>query len=439
MKMHLLSRGVLVVAALIVVLPLTTHAQPARQGAADAQPARQVEAQARQAGGDGAPQAPSSAQSYLRENYTKYEYRIPMRDGVRLFTAVYIPKDDDKPYPILLTRTPYTVKPYGEDVYPNPGGAMSHYAKEKFIFALQDVRGKNGSEGTFVHMRPILDKKTTAKDIDESTDAYDTIDWLVKHVPNNNNRVGIMGISYPGFYSACATIDSHPALKCASPQAPITDWFIGDDVHHNGAFYLPHNFGFFATFGQKLDDPLRETAKRFDYKTPDGYEFYLNMGPVSNADKLYFKGKIEFWNDALAHPNYDEFWQSRNLRPHLKNVHCAVMTVGGWYDAEDLFGTLEVYKNTERQNPGSYNILVMGPWYHGQRSSPDDYHLGSVDFNAKTAHDYRDKIELPFLKHFLKDEEKSDKDAKDTAAEKGRKKEEFKLAEANVFETGTNQ
>src|SRR5262245_25112510 len=436
MKMHLLSRGVLVVAALIVVLPLTTHAQPARQGAADAQPARQVEAQARQAGGDGAPQAPSSAQSYLRENYTKYEYRIPMRDGVRLFTAVYIPKDDDKPYPILLTRTPYTVKPYGEDVYPNPGGAMSHYAKEKFIFALQDVRGKNGSEGTFVHMRPILDKKSTPKDIDESTDAYDTIDWLVKHVPNNNGRVGIMGISYPGFYSACAMIDSHPALKCASPQAPISDWFIGDDFHHNSAFYLPHNFGFFATFGQKLDDPLRETAKRFDYKTPDGYEFYLNMGPIANTDKVYFKGKIEFWNDAFAHPNYDEFWQSRNLRPHLKNVRCAVMTVGGWYDAEDLFGSLAVYKETERLNPGAYNVLVMGPWSHGQWSSAEAASLGNVAFDAKTAQYYRDHFELPFLKHFLKEEEK---EAESGDKKGGRSAERFKLSEANVFETGTNQ
>jgi putative CocE/NonD family hydrolase len=455
MKMHLLPLGsfATLVAALTIFPTASAHAQPARQPAdAQAQPARQAEAQAQQARqGDPTIQPPTAAQLYLRENYTKYEYKIPMRDGVHLFTAVYVPKDDDKPYPILLTRTPYTVKPYGEDLYPNPGGPMNHYAKEKFIFALQDVRGKNGSEGTFVHMRPILDKKSTPKDIDESTDAYDTIDWLVKHVPSNNGRVGIMGISYPGYYSACAMIDSHPALKCASPQAPISDWFIGDDFHHNGAFYLPHNFGFFATFGQKLDDPLRETAKRFDYKTPDGYEFYLNMGPLANADKLYFKGKIEFWNDALAHPNYDEFWQSRNLRPHLKNVHCAVMTVGGWYDAEDLFGTLEVYKNTERQNPGIYNILVMGPWYHGQWSSPDGDHLGSVDFNAKTAQDYRDKIELPFLKHFLKDEDKSDAvrasldtaaaktDAKDAAAEKGRRKDEFKLAEANVFETGTNQ
>jgi uncharacterized protein len=390
---------------------------------------------------------PSPEQYYLRENYTKYEYKIPMRDGVRLFTAVYAPKDDEKPYPILLTRTPYTLKPYGEDVYPTPGGPMNRYAKEKFIFVLQDVRGKNGSEGDFVHMRPILEQKTTPKDIDESTDAYDTIDWLVKHVPNNNGKVGMMGISYPGFYSACGMIDSHPALKCVSPQAPIADWFIGDDFHHNGAFFLPHNFGFFATFGQKLDDPLRETAKRFDYKTPDGYEFYLNMGALANADKDYFHGKIEFWNDAIDHPNYDEFWKSRNLRPHLKNVHAAVMTVGGWYDAEDLFGTLAVYKETERQNPGAYNILVMGPWYHGEWSSPDGDHLGSVEFNAKTAQYYQDHIELPFLKHFLKDDEKNEKKKSKEDASKqeestekdGEKEEKYNLSEANVFETGTNQ
>ena len=369
-----------------------------------------------------------------------------MRDGVHLFTAVYIPKDDSTPYPILLTRTPYTVKPYGEDVFPNPGGPMDNYAKEKFIFALQDVRGKNGSEGTFVHMRPILEQKTSPKDIDESTDAYDTIDWLVKHIPNNNGKVGMMGISYPGFYSACSMIDSHPALKCVSPQAPIADWFIGDDFHHNGAFYLPHNFGFFATFGQKLDDPLREIAKRFDYKTPDGYEFYLNMGPISNADKNYFKGKIEFWNEAFAHPNYDEFWQARNLRPHLKNVRAAVMTVGGWFDAEDLFGTLAVYKETERLNPGITNMLVMGPWPHGGWSRADGDHLGSVGFDAKTSQYYRENIELPFLKHWLKDDD-SDKNADkgDKAAEKGdakaegKKKDKFKLSKAIVFETGTNQ
>jgi putative CocE/NonD family hydrolase len=434
--MSILFRRYVVAGSIVFFTISSALAQtPTRQGAG-AQGQQNQPAQPAPPPAEGAPPEPSSAQLYLREHYTKYEYKIPMRDGVHLFTAVYIPKDDSTSYPILLTRTPYTVKPYGEDVYPNPGGPMSNYAKEKFIFALQDVRGKNGSEGTFVHMRPILETKSSPKDIDESTDAYDTIDWLVKHVPNNNGKVGVMGISYPGFYSACAMIDSHPALKCVSPQAPIADWFIGDDFHHNGAFYLPHNFGFFATFGQKLDDPLREIAKRFDYKTPDGYEFYLNMGPIANSDKNYFKGKIEFWDEAFAHPNYDEFWQSRNLRPHLKNVHAAVMTVGGWFDAEDLFGTLAVYKETERLNPGTYNILVMGPWAHGGWSRADGDRLGSVPFDAKTAQYYRDNIELPFLKHFLKADESDDKtDGKSDT----KKKEKYNLAEANVFETGTNQ
>ncbi|HEY2881881.1 MAG TPA: CocE/NonD family hydrolase [Pirellulales bacterium] len=411
-----------------------------------------AQGQAARAAADGAAADNGVSQDYLREHYTKYEYKIPMRDGVHLFTAVYIPKDDSAAYPILLTRTPYTVKPYGEDVF-GGSGMMSNYGREKFIFAEQDVRGKNGSEGLYDHMRPILETKSSPKDIDESTDAYDTVDWLVKHVPNNNGRVGIMGISYPGFYSACAAIDSHPALKCVSPQAPITDWFIGDDFHHNGAFYLPHCFGFLATFGQKLDDPLRDIAKRFDYKTPDGYDFYLNLGPLANADKNYFKGKIEYWNELMAHPNYDDYWQKRNLRPHLKNVHTALMTVGGWFDAEDLFGALAVYKETERLNPGIFNVLVMGPWPHGGWSRSDGDHLGSVGFDAKTSQYYRDNIELPFLKHFLKDEEtadsgddkagaKSDGKADEQSAAKSNAKgrrEKFKMAEATVFETGTNQ
>jgi uncharacterized protein len=377
------------------------------------------------------PPAPELA--YLREHYTKYEYEIPMRDGVHLHTAVFVPKAEGKSYPILLTRTPYSVKPYGEDVTPYPNGPLKYYAKEGFIFALQDVRGKYGSEGTFVNMRPIRENKSTPQDVDESTDAYDTIDWLVKNVPNNNGRVGMTGISYPGFYAACGMIDSHPALKCVSPQAPISDWFMGDDFHHNGALFLADAFGFFANFGQKLDDPLRENAKPFDYKTPDGYDFYLRLGPVANANKKYLKGKIQFWNEAMAHPNYDEFWQARNLRPHLKNVHTAVMTVGGWNDAEDLFGTLGVYKETERLNPGIYNVLVMGPWSHGQWSAADGDRLGNVDFHAKTAQYFREHFELPFLKHFLQGNETESQTAEDGKATK------FHLSEANVFETGTNQ
>src|SRR5215213_6156184 len=249
----------------------------------------------------------SAELAYLREHYTKYEYNIPMRDGVHLFTAVYVPKNINKRYPILLSRTPYSVKPYGEDVSPNPSGPLNYYAKERFIFALQDVRGRNGSEGTFVHVRPIIEHKSTAKDIDESTDAFDTIDWLVKNVPGNNGRVGMLGISYPGFYAACGMIDSHPALKCVSPQAPVSDWFIGDDFHHNGALFLSDAFGFLANFEQKLEDPKRETAKPFDYKTSDAYEFFLGLGPVANAEKEHFKGKVPFWNEIMAHPNYDKW------------------------------------------------------------------------------------------------------------------------------------
>jgi putative CocE/NonD family hydrolase len=369
----------------------------------------------------------TAAQLYLREHYTKYEYNIPMRDGVKLLTAVYVPKDDAHPHPILLTRTPYGVGPYGVDRYPEPRGLLQQYARENFIFALQDVRGRNGSEGTFVHMRPINPNKTGPKDIDESTDAWDTIDWLVKNVPNNNGNVGMSGISYPGFYTAAGMIDSHPALKCASPQAPIADWFIGDDFHHNGCLYLPHSFGFLSGFGQKLEEPTRESPKPFDYKTPDGYEFYLNLGPIANADKLFFKGKIGFWDELMDHGTYDDFWQARNLRPHLKNVNAAVMTVGGWYDAEDLFGALATFRETGRNNPSTFNMLVMGPWFHGGWSRGDGDRLGHVHFYAKTSEFYRDNIELPFFKKFLTPEVAATQPAK------------YELPKAYVFETGTNQ
>lgn len=363
-------------------------------------------------------------QTYIREHYTKYEYKVPMRDGVKLFAAVYAPKDDSQPYPILLNRTPYSAKPYGEDMYPTNAlsRAMQDYFKEKFIIVFEDVRGRNGSEGQFVNMRPVKDEHSGTNDVDESTDAYDTIDWLVKNVPNNNGKVGMVGISYNGFYTAAGMINSHPALKCASPQAPQADWFIGDDVHHNGAFFLADMFDFLSDFGQKLEEPTRETPKPFDYKMPDGYDFYLTLGPIANADKKYFHGKIEFWDDIMDHGNYDDFWQARDVRPHLKNIHTAVMTVGGWFDNEDLFGTLGVFRSVERLNPGiSNNILVMGPWFHGGWARGDGDHLGSVNFYAKTSEFYRQNIELPFLTHFLKGDTN------------------YNLPKAYVFETGTAQ
>ncbi len=356
---------------------------------------------------------------WLAEHYTKYEHRIPMRDGVRLFTRVYVPKDDSQPWPILLTRTPYALKPYGADNFNDPVGTFRELAKDKFILVTQDVRGRYGSEGEYMHVRPFNPNKGP-KDVDENSDAYDTIDWLVKKIPNNNGKVGMFGISYPGFYTSMGMIDSHPALLAASPQAPISDWFMGDDLNHNGAFYLSQNFAFFNTFAQRAEDPLHEDLKPFNFKTPDGYDFFLRMGPLGNSEKL-LKAFGTNWSEFLAHPTYDDYWKARNIRPHLKHVHCAVMTVGGWYDAEDLFGALETYRWTERQNSGITNVLVMGPWSHGGWNKSDGDKLGDVNFRAKTAEYYRQKIELPFFRHFLKGDTN------------------YTATEAHVFETGTDQ
>ena len=372
-------------------------------------------------------ETPEEHAVWIKANYTKYEHMIPMRDGVRLFTAVYAPKDVSKPYPIMLFRTPYSVRPYGVNSYKTRIGPSRQFAKDLFIFAYQDVRGRMGSEGEFVNVRPHMAVKNGPKDIDESSDTYDTIDWLVKNVPNNNGKAGQWGISYPGFYTAMGVIDAHPALKAASPQAPVTDWFIGDDFHHNGAFYLAHAFRFFWRFGMPVDEPTREPPPRFDFKTPDGYEFYLNLGPLTNLNERYFKNKVPFWNEMSKHGSYDDYWKARDLRRSLKNIKPAVMTVGGWFDAEDLFGPLMVYESIEKNSPGAYNTLVMGPWYHGQWASHDGDTIGHVPFNAKTSLFYRETIELPFFKHFLKDPEADPEEDK-----------EFDLPEAYVFETGTN-
>jgi putative CocE/NonD family hydrolase len=358
--------------------------------------------------------------TWFAEHYTKYEYRIAMRDGVRLFTRVYVPKDDSQSWPIILTRTPYALKPYGSDNYTDPVGSFRTLAKDRFILVTQDVRGRYGSEGQYVHVRPFNPKKGPTE-IDENSDTYDTIDWLVKNVPGNNGKVGMFGISYPGFYTAIGMIDSHPALKAASPQAPISDWFMGDDIHHNGAFFLSQNFGFFHMFAQRADDPLHEELKAFNFKTPDGYDFFLRMGPLANSDKVLLKGRSPEWTEFLSHPTYDSFWQARNVRPHLKNIRCAVMTVGGWYDAEDLFGPLEIYRGTERMNPKITNMLVMGPWAHGDWGRKDGDKLGDISFHAKTAEFYREKIELPFFRRFLKEDRS------------------YTPPEAYVFETGSHQ
>jgi putative CocE/NonD family hydrolase len=357
---------------------------------------------------------------YVKANYTKYEYRIPMRDGKKLFTAVYAPKDQSKRYPILLTRTPYSVRPYGVDRYKPDLGPSPLFGKSGYIFAYQDVRGRWMSEGEFVNMRPYNPAKKDGE-IDENSDTWDTIDFLVKRVPNNNGRVGQWGISYPGCYTAAGMIDAHPALKASSPQAPVTDWFIGDDWHHNGALFLPHMFNFMANFGRPRPGPTKKPEFPFDHDTPDGYQFFLRLGPLPNANNRYFKDNIAFWTEAMKHGTYDDFWKARNLRQHLKGIKPAVMTVGGWFDAENLFGALETFKKVEATNGGRTNLLVMGPWLHGGWSGGDGSSLGHVSFNDKTSLFYREKIEFPFFEFQLKGNG------------------EFKHPKAWVFETGTNQ
>jgi putative CocE/NonD family hydrolase len=358
---------------------------------------------------------------FIVASYTKYEYRIPMRDGARLFTAVYVPKDASaaKPYPILLNRTPYTVAPYGPDAYKTSIGPSEHFARSKYIIAYQDVRGRYMSEGEFVDVRPHNPAKG-ASDVDEASDTWDTIDWLVENVRGTNGKVGMWGISYPGFYAAAGMIDAHPALRAVSPQAPIADWWIGDDFHHNGALYLPHMFNFSYTFGRPRPEPTTKRAERLDHGTPDGYEFFKQLIPLSRVNDLYYKNDIAFWNQVVAHPDYDAFWKARNLPQHLRAIRPAVMTVGGWFDAEDLYGALQVYAATERQGAAS-NILVMGPWSHGGWSRSEGETLGDVSFRQKTGAFFRESIELPFFEHHLKGAARPD------------------LPEAFVFETGRNE
>lgn len=366
--------------------------------------------------------ADTELRDYIRAHYTKFEYRVPMRDGVRLHTALYVPKDDSQTYPILLTRTPYSCAPYGVDKYPDTLRSPAPYVKSGYIFAFQDVRGRWMSEGEFVNMRPINPSKGPNQ-TDESSDTYDTIEWLLKNVRGHNGRVGQWGISYPGFYTVCGMIDAHPALKASSPQAPVTDWFVGDDFHHNGCLFLPHCFNFMANFGKPRPEPTTTFPYlRFDHGTPDGYKFFLDMGPLKNADAKHFKGEIAFWNEVMRHPNYDDWWKARNVRQHVRSIKPAVLTVGGWFDAENLFGALETFKNAEAHNPpAAGNHLVMGPWVHGGWNRSDGDRLGDVRFNAKTAEFYREKIEFPFFEHHLKG------------------KGENKHPKAWVFETGTNR
>jgi len=363
---------------------------------------------------------------YIKSHYTKREVMVPMRDGVKLFISIYEPKDKKEKYPIMFDRTCYSVGPYGPDNFRTSLGPDELFAREGYIFVYQDVRGRYMSEGEFEDVRPYLPNKKGTQ-IDETSDTYDTVDWMIKNIPNNNGRVGVYGISYPGFYTSMAGIDSHPAVKAISPQAPVSDWFHGDDNHHNGALFLTQNYSFFTGFGQARPTPTsnNDYLKRFNFGTQDGYKFYLEMGGLKNAGDVYEQKlgmRIKFWDEMMKHPNYDQYWKERNIFPNLKNIHAAVMTVGGWYDNEDLFGALGTYQNIEKQNPGIFNVLVMGPWFHGGWARSDGDWLGTAYFGGKTGVYYREHFELPFFNHFLKD-----------------KGDISQIKEVNVFDTGANQ
>ncbi len=357
----------------------------------------------------------------IKANYDKAEYMIPMRDGVKLYTQVYTPKDKSQKYPILLFRTPYSVGYYKPNSFRLYLGPNFDYAREGFIFVYQDVRGKFKSGGNFVVMKPHKAVKRGPQDTDESSDTYDTIQWVLKNIPNHNGRAGQWGISYPGWQTVMGMIDAHPALKASSPQASPSDMWIGDDFHHNGAFRLMYTFGWLSWNAQTRTGATEKRGIRFDYGTPDGYKFFLELGPVSNVDKKYFHNRVPTWNEYMQHGDYDEYWKKQNVLQHLKNIKHPILNVAGWFDAEDFYGPMSIYYTIEKKNSNNKSTLVVGPWLHGGWARMAGNSLGNIRFDSKTGVYFRKEVEFPFFNYYLKD------------------KGQLNLPEALVFETGSNQ
>ena len=344
-----------------------------------------------------------------------------MRDGIKLFTSIYTPKNNSSTHPILLNRTPYDIEPGGKESYNFFMQLYSRYTDDDYIMVYQDVRGKYMSEGEFEDIRPIIAEKKSNKDIDESTDTWDTVDWLVKNIKNNNGNVGIFGISYPGFYSTMGLINAHPAVKAVSPQAPVTAWFLGDDFHHNGAFFLLDCFSFYYSNGMRHRALSRHGFPSFKWPVPDSYAFFLSVAADKNISPRYLGDSVKFWNDAFSHPDYDDFWKARDPQQFLKNVKPAVMTVGGWFDAEDLYGALHTYESIEKQNsPLLKNYLVMGPWSHGQWAFGKGNNLGNIYWGLDANKKFQ-TLEKNFFDFYLKGDGKPD------------------FAEATIFVTGSNE
>ena len=359
-------------------------------------------------------------ESELENDYTKSELMIPMRDGVKLYTQVYAPKAQDQKYPVMLFRTPYSIGDYGPEFNRRTLGPNHLYAPEGFIFVYQDVRGKFKSEGEFVVMRPHLADKDGPGDTDESSDTYDTIEWILKNIPNHNGCFGQWGISYPGFQTVMGMIDAHPALKASSPQASPSDMWIGDDFHHNGAFRLMYTFGWLSGNAVVRSGPSTKREARFAYGTSDGYKFFLELGPVSNVDKKYFHKRVPTWNEYMEHGDYDDYWKKQNVLPHLNDIRHAILNVAGWFDAEDFYGPMSIYYTIEKKNPENQNFLVVGPWRHGGWARGKGDSLGNIRFHSETSVYFQNKVEFPFFLHYLKGKGKMD------------------FPEALVFETGTN-
>jgi uncharacterized protein len=362
--------------------------------------------------------------NYLKENYIKMDTLIPMRDGVKLYTVIFIPKDSNgTKYPILMERTPYSAAPYGNKSYPGSTGPNAALMKEHYIFVVQDVRGRYMSEGINLEVTPYIADKKNNKDVDESSDTYDTVDWLLKNIQRNNGRVGLHGISYPGFYATACLPGVHPAIKAVSPQAPVTDEFIGDDANHNGAFFLLDNFSFMNYFGKERKGPVKDYGSNvFNVQYNDAYRFFLKMGPVKNSNgPQYYNGKSYIWNEYLQHDTYDAYWKARNIRQHLKNISIPTLVVGGWFDAENLFGALRTYEAIATQSPNNQVQLVMGPWTHGAWASGEWAKFGTHDFGSNTSKFFQDSLETIFFNYHLKD------------------KGHFIENKATMFQTGANE
>jgi hypothetical protein len=351
----------------------------------------------------------------VQQLFTKTEAMIPMRDGVRLHTEICIPKGVIEPLPFLMTRTPYGVND-DDHGFSRIFGIYRELILEGYIFVFQDIRGRFLSEGQFVMQRPPRDR-SDAKSIDEGTDTYDSIDWLIKNIPGNNGRAGLLGISYGGWLTVMGLLEPHPALKAASEQASPADMFLGDDFHHNGAFRLSYGFEYAAEM------ETNKTNYQFPFDMADTFEWYLRLGPLANANKLVFHEKIPTWNDFVAHPNYDEFWQRQAFPRYLKDLKLAVpnLNVAGWWDQEDFYGPLKIYDLLERNDGRHMNYLVAGPWNHGGWSRGDGARFGAVQFGANTSRDFRENIQKPWFNYWLKD------------------KGQLPLNEALTFETGSNQ